>query len=62
MRGWGRHIIDAVAESLMPSWHEAIRWPLAFIKSSETSGSQGQDTLRLEPSDPRRGQELEAAM
>lgn len=39
IRGWGRRLIDAIAESLVPCWREVIRWPLDFIKSSGASGS-----------------------
>lgn len=62
VRGWGRRLIDAIAESLLPSWHEEIQWPLGLIKSGENSGSLGRDRLRLEVGDSRFGQEVKGAV
>ncbi|KAM5357784.1 hypothetical protein ACJZ2D_015912 [Fusarium nematophilum] len=41
MRGCGYRLVLAVAESLGSTWHESIRWPMDYIKSSMASQGQG---------------------
>ncbi|CAJ0544035.1 Ff.00g040500.m01.CDS01 [Fusarium sp. VM40] len=37
LENWGHDLLDAIVDGLPPCWHEAVAWPLEYVKHGRTT-------------------------